>query len=228
MVSKDKNKGKAKKSELSFIFEPYPGIVQALNAYLDEAIQELSAPLAPENTEKATQLTYEEWAATEEARIHQALISNYIIPNPNLTATQANRIYRQIRFRCKETRGRPKVYSVSPSNAKLRRALQLFFINKLLASALGVSSKDWPTPIDSMLVDEKQSQRLTTLDMLRRFEKWTGFRLPQDAWLIYTRDERVELSKQFPTKSKESDGGIAFKLYEGHVKGTYKLLDEAA
>ena len=214
------------------VFEARPEFAPLLDKYLNDKVKEvivrpIEEPEEPPNAKSRPKvLSYHDWVATEEGRIHNSLFANVILSQPDITAKVANRIQRQLRTRRSETRGRPRIYEANIYDLRIVRSLKLHFLNELVAKGLGLSTESWKLP--RAVRKEKPIDQLHIVDILRNFEDWTGIKLSSAVWLLYTKWQRTELAKQYPDEPRANDGGIELQRFVDHLENDIELNTSAA
>lgn len=193
------------------VYQANPALMPTLDTYMHSELRKLTQiddPYAKINNI----IPYETWVATKEGRLHMQLMVRYVLPAANLNAKETNRIQKALQTQGRGTKGRPRKYDARLRDLTVNRQLRIYILDCLIAKALHVDTSEWEPPIvvDN---DNKPSEPRDAYDSLCRFEEWSNFRLPRAAWLLYTRTERLALSKQYGHFEKEEDGGISFDAY---------------
>jgi len=198
--------------------EIHEDIEEKLEEYLIQELREVFKIPQDMNAEQERMSDYELWLSTPEGRLHSMLINNYVLKSPRIDAKTAMTIQRRVQFQGKETRGRPRIYRQGLHDWTTQRQVRLFFLNKLLAKSLGINAEGWDLPpkIAQMQKEITVVAPTDAYDSLVRFESWSGVTLPEDAWELVTKRDRIELAKEQPDLPVGPDGDVTFKAYARH------------
>ena len=214
----------------NFVYTPDPEIEDALEARIAaEESRVLDIGFEPEKSQ--------DWLSNEEGHIHNAILCNFVAVDPNVTASIMNRMFAICARKGVSTHGRPRVYKSGRHDGKYRRALRNYIVSKLLAQALGLSFDKLPPEYEAPEVaNGTTAVPVERFEQLARFERWTNYKLPHSAWVIFTRDDRRELAKHIDARGWVEDGEECIKLEHylelRRMSGGYSLirgkLEEAA
>lgn len=173
----------------NFLFCPDPIIDRQLSNYLAQ--------------QEAQFLTHEpekpDWLSTEEGQIHNAILCNFVILDPTVTAVSMSKMFAACMRRSAYSTGRPRIFKPGRTNGKYRRALRNYFLNKLVAQGLGLSYET-PPPEFEEFSRSSMNVPVEKFEHLENFEKWTNYKLPHSAWVVFTREDRRLLAEHFDAK----------------------------
>ncbi len=170
----------------NFLFCPDSAIDRQLSRYLEQAEAEF---LSYEPTKP-------DWLTTEEGQIHNSILCNFVILDPTVTASSMSKMFAACMRRSAYSTGRPRIFKPGRTNGKYRRALRNYFLNKLIAQGLGLSYET-PPPEYEEFSRMSEPNIVEKLEHLENFEKWTNYKLPHPAWVVFTREDRKVLAKHF-------------------------------
>lgn len=170
------------------LFRPAVTLEPLLKQYIETKEEEFFR--LTHTTDKTTKLLRE-----RELALHMTLLANYVQQDPAVTATQYELAIKRVHAKKAETRGRPAKYKLSRRNVTYSRAVRLWFLNEIIAKGLGTTFEE-PMPPEPVMDIEEQSATLgfaETISSLLRFEEFTGYTLPRQAYVVFTREDRVIL-----------------------------------
>jgi len=207
--------------------EIHEDLVAVLEVYLINELRELFKVTSPPPVDVG--LTDRElWLSTPEGKLHSMLFTNYVLRPSTMRAKVAMAIQRRLQYQGKETRGRPRVYKQGLHNWVTQRQVRIFLLNKLIAKSLGIDSTNWELP--SQLIDAQEEYvtmaPIDAYDSLTRFEKWSGVALPEEAWVLVTKQDRIRAAKKYPDLPTGSDGDVLFNVYVKHRAKNIEFKDE--
>jgi hypothetical protein len=167
----------------SILLRPVDCVKQALAERISRREKEILA-LAPENPNKKADF----WLLRERS-FFTIWLARYVVEDESFDLKQYNAIQRRVLTGRGEQRGRPKTYANGWSDITYRHALRHWLLNETIAAALKVEFNE-PRPVPPV---EKPRFPVEVLDLLSKFENLSGYALPNDAYVIYTREDRTIL-----------------------------------
>lgn len=193
------------------VFAPLPHLQDAIRTAVEQEEIKLFKV-----DESIPQETTTDWLSTAEGQVHNTLLFNYAAVDPAISVRRLNHMFALCAKKGADPRGRPPTWKRGRYHPKYRRVMRVYVLNKLLAEHLGLDPGPPPKLIDVCpeLVPEaeKDHEPIEAFEMLQRFEKWTDYKLPHQAWVIFTREDRQRLAKHVDPGSWEEEGKPTVKL----------------
>ncbi len=191
------------------VFQPLPQLEEALLDLITKEEKEIIEALSAETKDKPLA----DWAKTKEGAIHSALLYNYVVVNPEISVRRTNLMFMLCARKGQDTRGRPPLGLKGRHHPKYKRALRIYVLNKILARQLNIDPGP-PPQFGDVCPDlaKTDEEPIECFEMLARFEEWTGYKLPHEAWVIFTREDRQKLADE--ATGWVEDGKQCMKLAE--------------
>lgn len=191
------------------VFAPLPHLAEELRAAIEREEERLFR--IDESTPSEPSI---DWKDTPEGRVHNTLLFNYAAVDPQVSVRKLNHMFTLCARKGSDPRGRPPTWKRGRYYPKYRRAMRVYVINKLLAAQLKLDPGPPPQLADICpdLVPEAEHKPIEAFEMLQRFEKWTEYKLPHQAWVIFTREDRQCIAKSVEPSGWKEEGVPTLKL----------------